>query len=126
MILARCLDKGRAVIAGSQGEYHFACPLDQRFLQFVGVDPEGLRSQLAAGKGDQEILEWVEQTAKIKRGPWEITAWSDFQEKDGPGDIEFRNFFNQLHGAANSKREDVYSLFDLLDLDDYVSFGGKA
>ncbi len=28
-ILPRMLDKGRATIAGKQGEYHFNCPLDR-------------------------------------------------------------------------------------------------
>jgi len=36
-ILPRCLDKGRATLAGKQGEYHYACPLDQHFLEFAGV-----------------------------------------------------------------------------------------
>ena len=28
--LPRMLDKGRATIAGKNGEYHYNCPLDQR------------------------------------------------------------------------------------------------
>ena len=42
VILPRMLDKGRAVIAGKAGEYKYACPMDQRFLDFAGVDPEAL------------------------------------------------------------------------------------
>ena len=30
-ILPRMLDKGRATLAGKNGEYHYACPLDQGF-----------------------------------------------------------------------------------------------
>jgi hypothetical protein len=30
-----------------------------------------------------------------------------------------------LHEKAGPKREDINTWFDLLDLDDYVSFGGK-
>jgi hypothetical protein len=52
-ILPRCLDKGRATLAGKQGEYHYACPLDQRFLTFAGIDPEALKKQL--GKSDTEV-----------------------------------------------------------------------
>src|SRR5438876_257241 len=52
VILPRCLDKGRAALAGKNGEYHYACPLDHRFLDFVGVDPEALKKEIAAGKGD--------------------------------------------------------------------------
>ena len=52
VILPRMLDKGRATIAGRNGEYHYACPMDQRLLEFTGIDPEALKKQLAAGKGD--------------------------------------------------------------------------
>src|SRR5947208_15967476 len=65
-ILPRMLDKGRATIAGKNGEYHYACPLDQRFLDFTGIDPEPLKAQLAAGKGDGEILEWLQSNFKNK------------------------------------------------------------
>ena len=48
VILPRMLDKGRATIAGKHGEYKYACPLDQRFLEFAGIDPAALKKQLAA------------------------------------------------------------------------------
>lgn len=124
--LPRMLDKGRATIAGKNGEYHFACPLDQRFLDFTGIDAEGVKKQLKAGKGDGEILEWIRANAKHKRADAEIAAWSTFVEQRVPSDLESRNYFNTLHKQAGSKREDVATWFDLLDLDDYVSFGGKA
>src|SRR5262249_28849316 len=66
-LLPRCLDKGRAEIAGKNGEYHYNCPLDQRFLDFTGTDPKALRKQLETGKGDGEILEWIAENAKFKR-----------------------------------------------------------
>ena len=77
VILARMLDKGRAEIAGKSGEYHYNCPLDQHFVNFTGIDPEAMREQLAAGKGDGEVLNWVNDTAQHKRTPWEIEQWSD-------------------------------------------------
>src|SRR5580692_5379586 len=51
-ILPRMLDKGRATIAGKHGEYHYDCPMDQRFLEFAGIDAKALSKQLATGKGD--------------------------------------------------------------------------
>lgn len=124
VILPRCLDKGRATLAGKNGEYHYACPLDQRFLTFVGIDPEELKKQLH--KSDGEVLEWIEQNARHKRTEVEIAAWSDFAARRVPTDVETREFFNGLHKATGSKREDIATWFDLLDLEDYVSFGGKA
>jgi hypothetical protein len=40
--------------------------------------------------------------------------------------LHFGQFENELHAKAAPKREDVVTWFDLLDLDDYASFGGKA
>ena len=120
------LDKGRATINGKNGEYHFACPLDQRFLNFVGIDPEALKKELASGKGDGEILEWINANAKHKRAEWEIEAWSTFMTRRGPsGDVETLQYFTEYVGKFSKEREDVKTWFDLVDLDDHVTFGGK-
>jgi hypothetical protein len=124
VILPRCLDKGRATLGGKNGEYHFACPLDQRFLTFAGIDPEELKKQL--GKSDTEILEWIQANAKNKCTTPEILAWSAWQENLAPDNPDSREYFNGLHKAAAPNRKDITSWFDVLDLDDYVSFGGKA
>ena len=34
-----------------------------------GITPEALKAELAAGKGDGEILEWVKETAPQRRWP---------------------------------------------------------
>jgi hypothetical protein len=120
------LDKGRATIARKNGEYHYACPMDQRFLDFVGIEAEVLKKQLAAGKSDGEILAWIQKNTKNKHNDPEIVAWSSYAEQRAPSDAESRQYFNELHTKAAPKREDIVTWFDLLDVDDYVSFGGKA
>jgi len=124
VILPRMLDKGRATLAGKNGEYHYACPLDQRFLEFVGIHPEPLKKEL--GKSDSDVLAWIETNAKNKRSPLEIAAWSAFAEQRVPMDVESREFFSGLQKQAAPQREDIATWFDLLDVDDYVTFGGKA
>jgi hypothetical protein len=125
-ILPRCLDKGRATLAGKNGEYHYACPLDQEFLEFAGVDPEALKKEFAAGKTDTEVLEWIEANAKNKRSAPEIAAWTAYQEQRSPDNPDSREYFNGLHKQAAPKRTDISTWFDVLDVDDYASFGGKA
>ena len=125
-ILPRMLDKGRATIAGKNGEYHYNCPLDQRFTQFVGISADALKKQLAAGKGDGEILQWIMKNSKTKPSDSDIAAWSALAEHRVPSDVESRAYFNELHRKSGKHREDIVNWFDLLDLDDYVSFGGKA
>jgi hypothetical protein len=126
VILPRMLDKGRATVAGKHGEYHYACPMDMRFLDFVGVKPDALKKQLAAGKGDSEVLDWIQKNAKRKHTEPEVAAWSAYSEQRAPADAESRTYFNELHTKAGAKREDIVTWFDLLDLDDHVSFGGQA
>lgn len=127
VILARILDKGRADIAGTAGEYRYNNPMDRHWFRFTGLTPEALRAELAAGKGDGDILEWVAENAPRKREPWEIAAWSAHHNERGPdGDVETLEFFTGRVGALSRTREDVKTWFDYLDLDDHVSFGGKA
>jgi hypothetical protein len=92
----------------------------------VAIDPEALKAELAKGKGDGEILAWINANSTTKPEPWEIAAWSTHQEVRGPDDVETREYFNGLLAKLSKTREDILGWFDLLDLDDYVSFGGKA
>jgi len=124
--LPRMLDKGRATLAGKNGEYHYACPMDQRLLDFLGLDAEVLKKQIASGKGDGEILDWILANRKHQHTAPEIATWSSYQEQRVPTDPDSRAYFNELHTKAAPKREDIATWFDLLDADDYVSFGGKA
>jgi len=125
-LLPRLLDKCRAEIAGKNGEYHFNCPLDQQFLTFVGVDAQLLKNEVATGKGDGEILDWINAHASLRRSPWEIVQWSTWRDQAAPSDYETREFFNGMHKEAGPNRTDIVTWCEMLDLDDYVSFGGKA
>ena len=124
-ILPRCLDKGRASLVSKSGEYHYNCPLDQAFFNFTGVDAEAMKQQLATGNGDGEILEWINANAKNKRTLPEIMAWSSWQDQRAPDNPDSRAYFNELHTTVAPKRTDITSWFDMLDVDDFASFGGK-
>src|SRR6185436_16065186 len=121
-LLPRMLDKGRAELIGKNGEYHYNCPLDQHFLNYVHIDPESLKAELATGKGDGEILNWINENAEYKRQPWEIAQWSAWRDTAVPTDPESREFFNGIHKEVGSSRTDILTWNDLLDLDDHVSF----
>src|SRR4030081_3740639 len=108
VILARMLDKGRATLVKKNGEYKYNSGTDQHLVKFLGFDPEVLLKELAAGKGDGEILEWVQTNSKTPRAPWEIEAWSAFMEKRGPdSDAETLALFAEYLGQLSKTREDV-------------------
>ncbi len=126
VILPRMLDKCRAELAGKNGPYHYACPIDQRFLQFAGIDAEALKAEVAKGLGDGEVLAWIQKHASHAPADWQIAQWSAFREAAAPGDAGSRDFVNeQIKGAGLGEREDLVTWFDWLDADDYVSYGGK-
>lgn len=125
VLLPRILDKCRATLAGRNGEYNYNCPLDQRFFAFVQLDAEEFKRHVQTGAGDGEMLHWVEVNSKTKPSVTEVLAWSVFQEQRVPGDVEMREYFHELHKKSAPQREDIHTWFDLLDVDDFVSFGGK-
>ncbi len=125
-LLPRMIDKGRADLAGKVGEYHYNCPNDQLFTTFAGVDADGLKKELAAGKGDGDILEWIKANAKNKRTASEIAAWSTYIDNRAPDNPDSRAYFNDVHQKTAPKRTDISTWCDLLDMDDFVSFGGKV
>jgi len=127
VILPRMLDKGSATLARKNGEYKYNSPTDQHLVRFLGFDPDALLKELGAGKGDGEIFGWVQAQSKIPRAPWEIEAWSAYMERRGPdSDSETRSGFAEYVGQRSRTREDIKTWFDAIELDDYVSFGGKA
>jgi hypothetical protein len=127
VVLARMLDKGRATLAGKNGDYIYNSPTDQRLVQFLGFDPKALLKKLATGKGDGEMLAWIQSHSKTPRSPWEIEAWSAYMEKRAPdSDAETLAFFAEQLGRLSKTREDIKTFFEFVELDDYVSFGGRA
>ena len=128
VLLPRLLDKGRAACAGKLGEYRFTGKgMDRHFYAFTGLTFEAVRDEIATGKGDGDLLAWVQANAPKPREPWEIAAWSAYHEKRPPdSDAETMTDFTEAVGKFTTTREDINTWFDLLDLDDHVSFGGQA
>src|ERR1700733_2036195 len=64
VLAKRCLDKCRAELAGTVGEYHFDCPLDNFFLGFVEIKGADLKAFVATGADDAAVSQWIEKNAK--------------------------------------------------------------
>lgn len=124
--LARLLDKTRAVAAGSEGEYIFPCALDHRFFSFTGITPEAFLAAVKGGRSDSDMLAWIREHLVPQRYPHEILAWSDWLENLAPGDTKRHAHFSEEIKTLAPAREDIVTTFDRLELDDYVSFGGKG
>ena len=124
--LPRLLDKARAAAAGTLGEFIYPCPLDNRFFAFTGLSADALLAEVKQGRSDTEMLAWVVANLSPKRQPWEIAAWSDYLTALSPGDVQRHKVFAEHIEKLGPGRDDIVTYFDRLDLDDYVSYGGKA
>lgn len=124
--LPRLLDKARAHAAGKIGEYKWNCPLDQRLCSFLGLDVEALLAEVRKGRSDTEMLAWVTANSSHRRDPWEIRAWSAWLADLSAGNIDRHQMFADELKKNAPGRDDIATFFDRLDLDDYVSFGGRG
>lgn len=124
--LPRLLDKARAVITDQAGDYIFPCPLDQRLLDYMGISPDDFLSAVRSGKSDTEMLAWVMAHLNPVRRPHEIMAWSAWLEQVAPGDARRHGNFSEEITRLAPDRSDIVTTFDRLELDDYVSFGGRG
>ncbi len=76
VVAARAVDKCRAVIAGTAGEYHSGCPLDEVWLDFAGIKYKAFKKFIATGADDAAVSEWVSKKAKQDERS-EIIAWNN-------------------------------------------------
>jgi hypothetical protein len=123
--LPRLLDKARAHAAGRIGEYQWNCPLDQRWCAFAGITADALLAEVSQGRSDAEMLTWVLGRLQPARQPWEINAWSGWLESLAPGDAARHDRFAKEIAEKAPGRDDIRTLFDRLDMDDFASFGGR-
>ena len=75
VIAGRILDKCRAMLNGTAGEYEYNYGMDRVFFEFVGIDAEAFKNFVATGATDEEVAEWIKSKAKA-HSPGEIAAWN--------------------------------------------------
>ncbi len=76
VVAARCLDKCRAVLNGTAGEYHSDCPLDQVWLEFAGIKYKAFRNFVSTGADDEAVSAWVTENAKQKERK-DVIKWNN-------------------------------------------------
>ena len=120
-LAARMADKGRATLHGVAGEYHFACPLDQMLFDFKGVQADDVKSVLASGATDEQLVDWLNSHGTPKTVD-EIKEWGAGVEAYSPyEDPEGKEWFTEGCAKLGLKPEST-TLFDYLEADDVVTF----
>ena len=120
-IASRTVDKCRASLAGTLGEYHYDCPLDNLLFSFKGINGEQFKAVVRDAKTYEEIGSWL-QANGTKKTPAEITAWSDGVEAESMmNDPEKRAYFIENCTKLGLNPE-TSTTFDWLEEDDRASF----
>lgn len=122
-VLARAIDKCRATIDNTNGEYHFNCPVDRMLFDWKGIDADKFKDFVQTGASDDEIGQWVFDNGNQKTED-EISHWSDAFKSDFSYSTD-PNKKDWFHGECQRLGLDPFktTLFDYLDVDDKATFG---
>jgi Domain of unknown function (DUF5069) len=125
VMLARTTDKARAHAAGTVGEYHFNCGMDQKVLEFVGIDHEAFE-KLAAANDDKKLAELLRAKYLNKKSANETAAFNaDYLKlSPEPGSDSYK-YFVDLRNKIAPDRTDVTTWADMLDLDEHRDVARK-
>lgn len=127
VFLPRAIDKGRADLAGTLGEYRSRTGRTAWMCDFLGITSEDFHDALRARLTDKEVCEWVSKHM-VPRTAREIVEHNDWMCNRTPDNdtwtwTEFRKF---MHEIGRADRTDITRHFDRLDLDEgrEMRFGG--
>ncbi len=115
--LARMIDKCRAVLAGTEGEYVYPCPMDERLLSFAGLTHEAFTDAVRTHPDDAGVVAWFHARAVVHPAH-ELAAWNDMMLARGPSTPEKQAYYNRLRDAVDATRTDLTSWADLQDLEE--------
>ena len=115
--LARMIDKCRAVLAGTEGEYLYPCPMDERLLEFAGITSDQFTAAVKANETDEGVLAWVQQHAQAHQ-PEELEDWNQRLLLRGPSSPESAAKFKKYLDAIDPSRTDLTAWSDLQDLEE--------
>ena len=115
--LARMIDKCRAVLAKTEGEYIYPCPMDDRLMEFAGITADQFTAAVKGNPSDEAVVKWFIQTAKA-HPPAELEAWNRMMLSRGPSTPKKQEYFNELRDAVDPSRTDLTSWADLQDLEE--------
>ena len=125
VIASRAVDKCRASLAGTLGEYHYDCPLDNLLFSFKGINGGQFKAAVQASKNYEEVGTWLQANGTTKT-PVEIKTWSDEMEAGSlMKNPDKRAYFIEDCSRLGLNPE-MNTTFDWLEADDRESFRRKS
>jgi hypothetical protein len=120
VILARCLEKCRSYLVGTNGEYNFwPCSLCEQLEIFTGIDHNEFKDFVATGASDDEVAKWVKVQSTIKN-KIEIIRWNNKMRDMRPSEMsdKAQEFLESYIPENVHNHRPVYVWFDVFDLEE--------
>ena len=124
VIARRAVDKCRASLAGTAGEYHYDCPLDNLLFSFKGITGDQFKTAVQAAATYEDVGAWLLANGTAKTPP-EIEDWSDDQEGDSMMKNPEKRAYFMEHCAKLKLNPEKTTTFDWLEADDRAGFPVK-
>ena len=119
VFLPRSIDKVRAHLAGTAGEYNALRGLSSRLFNLFGVTAEQFMEAVKQTPTDDGVLRWLQQNAPKKPTQQEIEAYNQDVLSAGPANDEaMARFRANLEKLGFGHRSDVKTHVDAEDLDE--------
>lgn len=115
--LARMMDKCRAVLAGTEGEYIYPCPMDDRLLEYAEITAPQFTEAVRTYSTDEEVARWFRQASKPHPSE-ELEEWNMKLLARGPSSPESAERFRRYRDAVDPARTDITAWSDLQDLEE--------
>ncbi len=119
VVAGRTLDKCRASLADTLGEYHYDCPLDNLFFDFTGISAEDFRKQVATGASDEEMAAWIKEKSKVSE-KIDVIKWNNDLRYKRISEMpdELQEFLEGYIAEFIPKDKIVYYWFDVYDIEE--------
>jgi len=119
VVAARTLDKCRAELNDTAGEYHYNCPLDKEFFDFTGVDANAFKEAVQEGRDDEEMVEWI-QANSHKHSEETLVQWNNSLRYKRISELanDTQVFLENYIDECLPKGAIVYHWFDVYDIEE--------
>jgi hypothetical protein len=118
VIAGRALDKCRSLLAGTNGDYNFDCPLDNFFFGFSKITADALKEIAATGADDEAVSKWLCETSPVSEDAKKL--WNMRMRHTRPIDLpmQLQLFLEGYIPEVIPSDRRVYTWFDVYDIEE--------
>lgn len=116
-ILPRAIDKARAQLAGTLGEYtYYGCAFNTKLFNTFGVTDDEFLDAVRTTEDDEGVAEWVREF--VRPEPDNVRALNDWVENNEPQTAEEKDELKAAVERLDPGNTGVRTWTDLIDLEE--------